>query len=55
MNINELWDNIVNYGIATDEEVRLVVDLLGYSIETLNNILFARTGYRNWEQYLGEY
>lgn len=55
MDINELYENIVDYGIATEEELQLVIDLIGYSEKSLNDVLFARTGYRNWEQYLGEY
>ena len=46
----ELWDFLIEYGVATDDEIRLVTNINGYSVETLNDILFARTGYRSMEQ-----
>ena len=51
MTENELFDRIINDGIATESEVNLVTDIVGYSIETLNQIIYVRTGYRNIEQY----
>lgn len=48
----EMWCILVNEGIATDEEINLVTGLNGYSEETLNSILFYRTGYRDLDQYL---
>ena len=49
--LNELWENLVEYGIATEEELQLVTDINGYSIDTLNSVLYARTAYRNWKQF----
>ena len=49
--INTLWTLLEVYGIATDEEIDLVTNINGYSEETLNDILYARTGYRDIEQY----
>jgi hypothetical protein len=51
MTTNELWTLIVKYGIATDSEIDLVTDINGNSIETLNDIIYARTGYRDIESY----
>lgn len=51
MTKSELFERIINDGIATESEVTLVIDLLGYSVETLNLIIYVRTGYRNIEQY----
>jgi hypothetical protein len=45
-----LSDFMVGRGIATVEEINLVSDINGYSEETMNDILFARTGNRNYEQ-----
>lgn len=47
-----IWDLIVSNYIATNEEVRLVTDIIGYSTETLNDVIYARTGYRDIFQYL---
>ena len=51
MTTNELWTLIVGYGIATNSEIDLVTDINGNSIETLNDIIYARTGYRDIESY----
>lgn len=47
------WMDLVNTGIATEEELQLVTDINGYSKETLDDVLYARTGYRDWAQYMG--
>ena len=49
-----LWENLVEYGIATDEEIGLCVALQGRTVETLNSILYIRTGYNDWEQFEGD-
>lgn len=54
MNIVGLWSLITIYGIATDEELNLVTDVAGYSIETLNAVIYSRTGYRDINQYAEE-
>ena len=54
MNMLELWDAIVEYGIATEEELVLVTAINGYNSDTLNDVIFVRTGYRNIEQLLEE-
>lgn len=49
--IENTWDNLVNYGIATEEELQLITDINGYNLEALNDVIYARTGYHDWEQY----
>lgn len=51
MTKHELWTRIVEYGIATEQEIDLVTDICGYNEKALNDIIFARTGYRDIEQY----
>ena len=48
----EMWVKIVDFGIATDDELSLVTCINGYSEETLNDVVYARTGYRDLEQYV---
>ena len=50
MTKDEMWDRLVDEGIATEEEINLVTDINGYTEEALLDILYARTGYRNFEQ-----
>lgn len=52
MELNEIYDYFVEYGIATEEEIQLVTDINGWNEDTFNDILFARSGYRDMEQYL---
>ena len=42
---------LIEYGIATVEEINLVTMINGWNVETMNDILYARTGYRDMEQY----
>lgn len=51
-NVNELWDYLVDYMIATDDEIKLVCDINGYNLETLEDVLYSRTGYRTLEQVI---
>ena len=52
--INEVWDLLIEYGIATQEELELVTCINGYNIDTLNDVIYARTGYRDIEQLQDE-
>lgn len=49
-----IWDTLTELGIATSEEIGLVTALMGRSEETLNSILYVRTGYRTLEQMFEE-
>ena len=50
MNKVQMWDYLVEHGIATNEECLLVTSIIGYTEETMLKILYSRTGYRNFEQ-----
>jgi len=49
--IGRLWDNLIIYEIATENELQLVTSINGYNLETLEDVLYCRTGYRSWDQY----
>lgn len=49
-----LADKIVEYNIATDDEIALVGSVAGWTVDSLNKIIKARTGYDDIETYLGE-
>ena len=56
MTISEMWDTIVEeYGIATWEELELITAINGYNEDTLNDVIYVRTGYRNIEQLLEDW
>lgn len=50
-----LWDTMVELGIATDEEIGLATALCGVNIQTLESVLYIRTGYRSLEQMEEEF
>ena len=52
--VEKIWDYLVENGIATNDELTLVTNINGYNMETLNNVIYARTGYHNIEQLKGE-
>ena len=51
----DIWDAIVEHGIATEEELELVTAINGYHDDALNDVIFVRTGYRNIEQFLEDW
>lgn len=46
----KIEEYLIQSGIATEEEIDLCYRLVGDNIETLNLILYIRTGFRNIEQ-----
>lgn len=49
MEFNKLYNKLVEEDYFTEEELRLVTDINGNSVETLNDCIYARYGYRNYE------
>ena len=47
--LNEMWDRLLSLGVC-EQTLQIVTDINGYSEETLLDILYAATGYRNFEQ-----
>lgn len=45
-----IWDAIIENDIATEKELKLVTDICGYSKSTLEDVIYARTGFRNMQQ-----
>ena len=50
MNTNEIYDYLIDYEIATEKEISLVCSINGTNEDSLNSILYSRTGYRDVEQ-----
>ena len=58
MNYQELslaFDDLIEYGIITEEECMLVTAICGTNEETLNDILYVRCGINSFEQFQEEY
>ena len=52
--IERIWNYLIEYGIANEEELQLVTDIAGYSVTTLEAVIYARTGYNDLEQLMEE-
>lgn len=52
--VNELWDQLLELELFTYEELKLLTSINGFSIETLNDAIFSRYGYRDLEQMMEE-
>lgn len=52
MELEEMVDYLVEMGICTSKEYILVSNINGESEDTINDIVYARTGYQSLEQYM---
>ena len=51
----EKYDTVVEYSVATEEELDLVKYIVpGSWTEIIDDIIYARTGYRSFEQWAEE-
>ena len=46
----ELYDFLIDYEYATEKEIGLVCSINGTNLESLESILYVRSGYRSLEQ-----
>lgn len=51
--VNKLYNQLVDGGYFTDDELQLATHIGGYDIETLNDCIYFRYGYRSFEQMKG--
>lgn len=49
MTVSEVWDKLIDMGVL-EQTLQIVTDINGYSKETLLDVLYAYSGYRNFEQ-----
>lgn len=54
MTLEVMWDYLTEAGIATEEELKLITAINGYNEDTFYDVLFVRTGYRNFDQIEAE-
>lgn len=53
MNKDAMWDKLMELGVS-EQTLQVVTSINGYSEETMEDILYAVTGYRDFDQ-LEEY
>lgn len=54
MEINEMWECLIENEIATEDELKLITDINGYNEDTMTDVLYVRTGLRTFEQFFEE-
>ena len=52
MELEEYYNYLVNTNIVSAETVNIITDINGYNKNTLDDILYCVTGYRDIEQYI---
>ena len=50
MTVDEMFDTLEDLGFASDETIRIITAINGWNVETAEDILYATTGYRNFDQ-----
>ena len=51
----KLWYELIDNELFTELELELLTDVNGYSVETLNDAIYARYGYSDYDQMMSEY
>ena len=51
----QIWEFLIDYSIATEEELQLVTKINGYNVDSLESVIYVRTGYRSLDQLKEEY
>ena len=54
MTVLEMWEVLIRDGIATDSEVLLVTSINGFNTKTMCDVLYVRTGYRDFETWTAD-
>lgn len=52
MTAYEMYEALIEYGIATEGEASLVAEINGMTEEAMTDILYARTGYRDFKDVM---
>lgn len=52
--VEEAWDYLIENGLASEETLQVVTNINGYSLDTLESVLYAVEGYHSFSQYLNE-
>ena len=50
MSIEEMWDYLVDTVGVSEETLRIVTDVSGYSTDTMEAVLYSVTGYQDFDQ-----
>lgn len=49
MTTEEMWNMLIDMGVS-EETLQIVTDINGYNQQTMEDILYAKFGYRSFDQ-----
>ena len=49
LSINEMWDTLLEMGVS-EQTLQVVTDINGYNEQSMRDILYCVTGYRDFDQ-----
>ena len=49
MDKDKAWDTLLSLGVS-EQTLQIVTSINGYSLDTMNDILYAHTGLRSFDQ-----
>lgn len=52
MNLEQYYNYLIDYEIVSGETLDIITSINGYTEETLDDVLYCVSGYRDIEQYL---
>ena len=47
--LDKMWDTLLDLGVS-DQTLKIVTAINGYTKETMKDVLYAHTGYRSFKQ-----
>lgn len=54
MNTSKAWDILLDELNVSEDTLNIITSINGYSLETLEDVLYTVAGYRDFEQYQEE-
>lgn len=52
MNLEQYYNYLIDYELVSGETLDIITSINGYTEETLDDVLYCVSGYRDIEQYL---
>lgn len=52
MNLEQYYSYLIDYELVSQETLDIITSINGYAEETLDDVLYCVSGYRDIEQYL---
>jgi hypothetical protein len=49
MTIEQMWETLTQLGVS-EQTLQIVTSINGYTEQTMRDVLYAHTGYRNFDQ-----